>query len=145
MISTCVWYVSSNMNGATTESHYTCRTQTRGMPLDTEQFEARLVSHGVYVTSLTHGENALDLEYESVKAGQTDQIPHQEIGRVINVYRDLTDESIAIQALVTDLDGDSIGTWRVNAKWLRTLADGTLTEVEFSQQVLETIDHSDND
>lgn len=115
------------------------------MSLDVEQFEARLTSHGVYVTSLDRGENGIDLEYESIDAGQIDEVPHQEIGRVINVYREMTDEPTDINALVADLDGESIGTWRADGEWLDRLADDDLSEVEFSGRVLETIDHDVED
>lgn len=115
------------------------------MSFDPEQFEARLTSHGVYVTAFDRRDDAIGIEYESINAGQIDDVPHGEIGRVINLYRDMAEAPTRIEATVTDLDGDPIGTWRVEAGWLDALADDRLSEVEFSQRVLETIDHDVED
>lgn len=119
------------------------------MSIDGEQLEARLTSHGVYVTELDRGEGILEIEYESIDAGQIGEIPHQEMGRVINVYRELAEDDAGddgteyarIEALVTDLEGEPVGTWYAEADWLRALADEDLSEVEFSSRVLDTIDH----
>lgn len=121
------------------------------MSLDTEQFEARLTSHGVYVSSVEQdrgldredgkGKGTIDVEYESIDAGRIGEVPHQEMGRVVNVYREVADESADIEALVTDLDDEPVGTWHVEAEWLEALEAGELSEVEFSGRVLDTIDH----
>ena len=121
------------------------------MSLDTEQFEARLTSHGVYVSSVEQDRGrdredernteTIDVEYESIDAGRIGEVPHQEMGRVVNVYRDVADESADIEALVTDLDGEPVGTWHVEAEWLDALEAGELSEVDFSGRVLDTIDH----
>lgn len=119
------------------------------MSIDDDQLEARLTSHGVYVTTLERGEKAMEIEYESIDAGQIDEVPHQEMGRVINVYRELVeegseddpDEYSRIEATVTDLEGSPVGTWYAEADWLRALANEDLSEVEFSSRVLDTIDH----
>jgi len=129
------------------------------MPIDGEQLEARLTSHGVYVTELDRRDGILEIEYESIDAGRIGEVPHQEMGRVINVYRELAEddgtdgegtdgdsgddggEYARIEALVTDLEGNPVGTWHAEADWLRALAAEDLSEIEFSSRVLDTIDH----
>ena len=122
------------------------------MTIDGEQLEARLTSHGVYITTLERDEGTLDIEYESIDAGRIGEIPHQEMGRVINVYRDLAAEEeyteadyARIEATVTGLEGELVGTWHAEADWLRELAAEECTEVEFSSRVLDTIDHDVRD
>ena len=109
--------------------------------LDVERLEARLMSHGVYVTDVDRTGDAVALDYESVAAA--DGVPHGEIGRVINVFRDLLGEgSIGIEATVSNLDGEHQGTWHVEAAWLDRLASGEFTETEFSGKVLETVERT---
>lgn len=122
-------------------NRYGPRWRTQVMPLDAEQFETRLVPHGVYLTAFDRREDAIVIEYESTSAGQTDGVPHDDIGRVINRYRDMAEASTRIEATVVDLEGDPIGTWYVEADWLDALADDRLSELQFSQRVLETIEH----
>ena len=112
------------------------------MDIDADQLEARLMSHGVYVTSLDVEADSLAITYESVNGGQTGEVPHREVGRVINVVRDLAESPVAIRGTVTDLDDEPIGDWHAEADWLRALEGGDLSEVDFSQRVLETIDHA---
>jgi hypothetical protein len=110
------------------------------------QIEARLTSHGVYVDELDESNGEYDLTYESISVDAQDAVPHREIGRVINVFRDLHDSDWAgapIEATVTDLDGEVRGHWHVEPDWLDALHNGDLTEVEFSQKVVETIERSD--
>ncbi|WP_458189398.1 hypothetical protein [Haladaptatus sp. NG-WS-4] len=109
------------------------------MEFDPDQLEARLTSHGVYVTSVDVDENRIEIEYESITAGNADAVPHREVGRVINVIRELTETQRSVRGSVTDLDGERVGHWRADAEWLRALEDGDLSEVEFSQRVIETI------
>lgn len=107
--------------------------------LDVDQLEARLMSHGVYVTDVERGSDAVELAYESIAA--SDGIPHGEIGRVINVFRDLSGGSpTRIDATVSDLDGEVQGTWHVEAEWLDELREEAVSETEFSGRVLETIE-----
>lgn len=113
-----------------------------GMGFDADRLEARLMSHGVYVTSLEYDEERIDIEYESIAAGRTDAVPHREVGRVINAVRDLTETPRNLRGSVTDLDGERVGRWRTEAEWLRALESEELSEVDFSQRVIETIDES---
>ena len=110
-------------------------------PIDVDQLEARLTSHGVYVTDAELDGETVALVYESINADETGGVPHREAGRVINVVRDLLDaETVGIEATVTDLDGETRGTWRMDPDWLDALESGDLSEVEFSGKVIESIE-----
>ena len=105
--------------------------------------ESRLTSHGVYVDEVIDEDEGFSLTYESVDVDNQGMIPHREVGRVINVFRDLHDDDWAgarIDATVTDLEGRELGTWHVEAEWIDRLHNGDLSEVEFSQQVIDTIE-----
>jgi len=107
------------------------------------QVESRLTSHGVYVDEVEEGENRYSVTYESVAVDSEGIVPHREVGRVINVFRDLHPDDWSgaqIEARVTDLDGDPLGTWHVDAEWLDRLHNGELSEVDFSEKVIETIE-----
>lgn len=109
------------------------------------QLESRLTSHGVYVTDFERTAEGYHLEYESM--GATDgAIPHQELGRVVNVFLDLHPDDWSgarIEAAVTDLDGESLGQWHVDAAWLDALTDGELSEPKFSERVIDTVETDD--
>jgi hypothetical protein len=105
-----------------------------------DQLEARLTSHGVYVTEVTY-DDAFSVTYESIHSEGS--VAHREVGRVVNVFRDVFGEDWdgeRIEATVLDLDGEEVGTWHVKASWLDALTDGELSEVEFSSRVVDAIE-----
>ena len=107
------------------------------------RLEARLTSHGVYVDEVVEEEDGYAVTYESISADSEGVVPHREVGRVINVFRDLHGEDWSgadIDAVVTDLEGEERGQWRVEATWLDRLHNGDLTEVAFSEKVVDTIE-----
>lgn len=117
------------------------------MPLETddeilEQVSSRLMSQGVYVEEADREDDRLALEYETLAPGAG--VPHQQIGKVINVFRDVIEqgwEPTTIEATVSDVDeGHRRGSWRMDEEWLRALEDGELSEVEFSGRVLDTLE-----
>ena len=108
-----------------------------------ERIENRLMSHGVYVTDLDRGEERLDVTYETIHA--EDEVPHADIGRVINLLRELREDDwdpVPVHGTATDLEGDELGSWRAEAEWFHALAAGEMTETEFSQRVLDTIEEA---
>ena len=112
------------------------------------QVESRLTSHGVYVDEVEEGESHYTVTYESVAVDSEGIVPHREVGRVINVFRDLHPDDwtgAEIEAKVTDLDGDPLGTWHVEAEWLDRLHNGELSEVDFSEKVIETIEPAEQE
>jgi hypothetical protein len=105
------------------------------------QIESRLTSHGIYVTDFEKHEDRYEVVYESFAADEG-AIPHREIGRVINVFRDLHSDDWSgayIEGEVLDLDGEKQGDWHVKAEWIDELHNGDLTEVEFSERVIDTL------
>ncbi len=108
-----------------------------------ERIENRLVSHGIYVTDLDRGD-PLEITYETVHGdSDAETVPDRDIGRLCNVLREFREEGwepVDLRAVVTDLDGERLGTWRAEAAWFRTLGRDEITETEFSQRVLETVE-----
>jgi hypothetical protein len=118
-------------------------------PEDVDEFEfrveSRLMSHGVYVDDVTVAQESYRIRYESMAADEG-VIPHREVGRVINVVRDLHPDDwqgVALEGEVTDLEGTVLGHWHVERDWIAALHDGDLTEVEFSERVIETVEPVD--
>jgi len=127
-----------------------------------ERLEARLMSHGVYVTSLERADGRLDLDYETATPGEA--VPDREIGRVLNLLLDALDdgewEPVDVRATVYDLDAGegpddseasdggrdsdagARGTWRADAEWLAAHDAGDLSDVELSQRVLDTVEEA---
>lgn len=117
------------------------------MPLETddehlERVSNRLMGRGVYFEAADREEDRLVIEYGTVAPG--DGVPHQQIGKVINAFRELLDEGwepTTIEATVVNADDDRRrGSWRMEESWLRALEAGELSEVEFSGRVLETLE-----
>lgn len=117
------------------------------MPLETddellERVSNRLMGRGVYFEAAEREDDRLALEYQTVAPG--DGVPHQQIGKVINAFRDLLDEGwepTTIEATVVDASVDHRrGRWRMEEEWLRALEAGELSEVEFSGRVLDTLE-----
>jgi len=105
------------------------------------QIESRLTSHGVYVQDVDETDGDYHVVYESLTA-EDGVIAHREIGRVINVFRDLHPddwEGADIEGVVLDLDGEEQGRWYVQQEWLAALGDD-LTETEFSGKVIDSIE-----
>ena len=106
------------------------------------RLESRLMSHGIYVTEFESTADGYRLEYESLYADEG-VIPHREVGRVINVFRDLHGDDWTgadIDAVVTDLEGEPQGSWRVERDWLAAMNAGELSETDFSAKVIETLE-----
>lgn len=109
-----------------------------------ERVSNRLMGRGVYFETAERDDDRLALEYQTVAPG--DGVPHQQIGKVINAFRELRDEGwepATIEATVIDAnDGHRRGSWRMEEGWLRALEAGELSEVEFSGRVLDTLEES---
>lgn len=106
------------------------------------QLESRLMSKGIYVTDVDEEGTRYELTYESAAVDESGSVPHREVGRVINLFRDLHPDDwqgADIEATVTDFDGTELGRWHVEQEWLAALEAGDLTETEFSAKVIETV------
>lgn len=102
--------------------------------------ESRLTGFAVYLTDFEETDEGYALTYESIAADETGAIPHREVGRIVNVFRDIESEPIAIEGTVVDLDGRRLGEWNVDRDWLERLEGDDLTEIEFSEKVIDTIE-----
>lgn len=105
--------------------------------------ESRLTGFGVYLTDLAETPDGYALTYESIAADQAAAIPHREVGRVVNVFRDVADDPVEIRATVTDMDGTPLGTWHAPREWLAALDSDDMTELEFSERVVDSIEPAD--
>ena len=103
--------------------------------------ESRLMGQGLYLTAIEDTSAGYRIEYESLSADRG-AMPQRELGDVINVFRDVLGEDwpgTAIEAVVTDFDGEPVAEWQVRAEWATALAEGDLSEVAFSERVLGTL------
>lgn len=109
-----------------------------------ERIESRLMSHGIYVTEVESVADGVEITYETVHG--TESVPHRDIGRVVNVLREFREEDVwdpeDVRGTALDLDGNRLGTWYVESEWLRELARMEITEPEFSERVLATIEEA---
>lgn len=124
--------------------------------------ESRLTGFGVYLTEFSETADGYALTYESIAADEASAIlseredsrtgergakqsvhsaiPHREVGRIVNVFRDIEDDPVGIEGTVTDLDGEPLGEWRAEREWLEALEDDEMTEIEFSERVIDSIE-----
>ena len=106
-----------------------------------ERLEDRLMGQGVYLTDLTESVGELTIEYESVAA--TDGFPKRQVGRVLQMVWDTREgggDAVSVAATVTDTDGEVLGSWRAENEWVEALREDDLTQMEFSEKVLDTIE-----
>lgn len=102
--------------------------------------ESRLTGFAVYLTDFAETEDGYALTYESLAADDTGTVPHREVGRIVNVFRDIEEDPVGIEGTVTDLDGTPMGEWTAEREWLAALEADELTELEFSEKVIESIE-----
>ncbi len=105
--------------------------------------ESRLTNHGCYLREVAV-EDAYHLTYQSAAADQHGEIPHQQVGDIVNVFRKLFADAgwpvRSVEATVTDLDDEPLGSWRAEHAWFDALAEGDMTEVEFSRRVVDSLE-----
>lgn len=84
------------------------------------------------------------LEYETI--ANVERVTSDEVGAVVRTVLAVADERAwtpgRVEATSLTTTGDERGRWHVAADWFEQLHEG-LTEVEFSQRVLETIHGQD--
>ena len=105
--------------------------------------ESRLTNHGCYLQSIAVEDGAYRLIYQSAAADQHGEIPHQQVGDVVNDFRKLFDQRDwpvrSVEATVTNLDDEPMGVWRADADWFTALESGEMSEVAFSRRVLDSL------
>lgn len=102
--------------------------------------ESRLTGFGCYLTDFAETRTGYELTYESIATDQSGTVPHREVGRIVNVFRDVEDDPVAIDATVTDMDGTPMGAWHAEYDWMAALEAGDMTELEFSDRVVDSIE-----
>jgi len=132
---------------ASAESDDSSGGDDREADVDPFTIESRLTSHAIYVSEFEGTQDeGYRLAYESMAADQGG-VPHRELGRVINVFRDLFGEDwtgARIDATVCDLEGNAVATWHCEREWLADLAAGEITELEFSDLVVGSLEPVEN-
>lgn len=106
-----------------------------------DRLENRLMAHGIYVEHVGEHEGALHVEYETASGGES--VPHREVGRVVNELREAREdgwEPTDVHGWVEDVDGGERGSWHAKEGWFHALAEGYLTETDFSTLVLASIE-----
>ncbi|USZ72784.1 hypothetical protein [Natronosalvus halobius] len=106
--------------------------------------ENRLMSQGVYATSLERTDERTRLEYEMVH--NVPGVTTHEVSTVVRIVLDVAEEREwepgTLEAVSRSTDGDRRGTWRVEREWFDRLGDD-LSDIEFSDLVLDTITHAE--
>ncbi len=107
-----------------------------------ETLENRLMGQGIYLTDWDREGSVVDLEYETV--ADVPSVTSHEVGVVVRTVLEIADEReewtpVTLEATSKTTDGDVRGTWHVDADWFDRLYDD-LSEIEFSQRVLETVE-----
>lgn len=108
--------------------------------------ESRLTNNGCYLQSVAVEGDTYAVTYQSVAADQHGEVPHQQVGDVVNVFRELFDHEDwavrSVEATVTNLDDEEMGTWRAESDWFDALDAGDLTEVEFSRRLVASLEQA---
>jgi hypothetical protein len=110
---------------------------------DLTGLEAELRANGIDVERLERGD-PVELTYTTAFPGE--RVEHGEVGRVCNVFLDLARGGewtpADVEATVVRYEGDRQGRWRVETSWFERLLEGELTEVAFSERVLDTLEEA---
>lgn len=103
--------------------------------------EAELRSNGISVERLELGD-PVALAYLTAFPGR--EVNHTEMGRVLTTFIDLAEddrwEPTRLEATVLAAEDDVLGTWHAEADWFEGLMEYRLTETDFSQRVLDTLE-----
>jgi hypothetical protein len=104
--------------------------------------EGELRSNGISVEAIDRGET-IDVEYLTAFPGR--EVNHQEMGRACNTFIDLVEADDwsprRVEATVLRSDDDVLGTWHIEPEWIEGLVEYRLSEEDFSERVLDTLDH----
>lgn len=108
--------------------------------------EGELRSNGISVEEVEPGET-VDLTYLTAFPGA--RVNHQEMGRACNTFIDLVEADDwsprRVEATVLRSDDDVLGTWHIEPEWISGLVEYRLSEEDFSERVLDTLEHDTAD
>ncbi|MUV56903.1 hypothetical protein SAMN04487947_2636 [Halogeometricum rufum] len=104
--------------------------------------EGDLRSNGISVESLHVGEESVTLEY--LTAFPDVHVNHAEIGRVLTTFIDRAEadewDPVRIDATVRRHEDDVQGTWHAEAEWFERYLGYELSDEDFSELVLSTLE-----
>ncbi|WP_090614923.1 hypothetical protein [Natrinema salaciae] len=109
------------------------------------------MSHGIYVTSFAWmdgtkqpGDDGAGFELEYEVVSDAPAITSDEVGAVLRALLSIGDERAwtpgRLEATSTTTDGAIRGWWYVEREWFERLGSD-LSQLEFSQRVLDTVTH----
>jgi hypothetical protein len=108
-----------------------------------ERLEDLLMGEGIYVTNFARRDGDIHIGYETTAS---EGIPHREIGRILTVLIEAREdgwEPCDVHGWVYDLDRSEgakpRGHWEAREGWFHALAEGDLSETDFSTLVLSTV------
>ncbi|WP_152042698.1 hypothetical protein [Salinigranum salinum] len=105
--------------------------------------EGELRSNAISVESISRGET-IDIAYLTAFPGT--RVDHQEMGRACNTFIDLAEDDDwsprRVDVTVLRSDDDVLGTWHIEPEWITGLVEYRLSEEDFSERVLDTLDHA---
>lgn len=104
--------------------------------------EGELRSNGISVESLDTGDETVELVYLTAFPGES--VNHTEIGRALRTFVGRVEadqwEPKRIDATVLRAEGDVQGTWHAEADWFRKYDRYELSDEDFSELVLNTLE-----
>lgn len=104
--------------------------------------EAELRSNGISVEEVVQEPSEVELTYVTAFPG--DHVDHQEMGRALSTFVDLAEDGEwdprRVDATVLRFEDDVLGTWYAKPEWFEGLLDYRLSETDFSERVLDTLE-----
>lgn len=104
--------------------------------------EGELRSNGISVESLDEGGETVELTYLTAFPGE--DVNHMEVGRALRTFVGRVEagewEPKRVDATVLRADDDVQGTWHAEAEWFRKYDRYELSDEDFSELVLDTLE-----
>lgn len=104
--------------------------------------EGDLRSNGISVEAIQTDDEAVRVEYLTAFPGV--HVNHTEMGRVLTTFIDRAEagewDPVRVEATVLRHQDDVQGTWHAEAEWFRKYLDYELSDEDFSELVLETLE-----
>ena len=109
--------------------------------MDESELEEELRNFGVDVHDI---EDVDPVELSYITAYPGEEVNHMEMGKVLNAFIDLEEESEweprRVEATVLRFEDEVMNTWYAKQEWFDGLRNYRISETEFSTRVLETLE-----
>jgi hypothetical protein len=109
--------------------------------MDESELEEELRNFGVDVHDI---EDVDPVELSYITAYPGEEVNHMEMGKVLNAFIDLEEESeweaSRVEATVLRFEDEVMNTWYAKQEWFDGLRNYRISETEFSTRVLETLE-----